>query len=264
MVLIKKGEHYEGSSRMGEMIQEKIVEKQNNIEPVLIDKYTLMISSYPMLSMLYIVSKRKPIKVTLHLNNDVFGICEGDNIKAVFSYKNFEEFGGEIECSRNSNPKQGYKQQFQIPTDYNIYRIVMFGKDGDINCRHGFETEAYFFPSDRLPYNGITISVFFGKSNIKSSISNLIDYIRPYHVYLISEHIMPSHIFYMRSLIGDEKTVHIVAGGTMTRLAGDKEMSETLIKRCEYDYPKMMEKEWYNLCHIFYLKILYSIFYLKQ
>lgn len=263
MVFTRNGQIYTGSVIIKELGRD--LSKQNPNEG---PKYSTILSHIGYLSMIHIMSRNKPIKVTLELNGQVFGVCEGDNIKLVYNIDEFEDFKGEIKPDRDFYIRHYEDHNSSL---YYKYKIVMFGNDKNFNCREGIETESYFLPLHEIKYMEPSIVVHYdleGSGEIvetnracasqqSCSMGNMgIACASQQHErlciesqscsigstntlklppVLVSEYIYPNNIYDMLSLRGDYKTIYRVSNGCMGAVAVGKEENERMVKLYKYD-----------------------------
>lgn len=215
MVYIKKGEIYSGVIEVKPM--------KHDPKSAIGEKYIANdLKHNGILSMLYVISKRRPQIVRLTLNDwEVFGECDWQHIHKVDTNSHFEEFGGEIfDDTGNEIKRNG---GYTIGEGYNKYKVVMYGKEGNINCRNGFETESYFFPMDKLKHMTVDIEVCFDPEEIRlghscwegKSLPISKEEVEREQVYIISECIYPAVLFDIISCRKNIKEIYRVSNGAM-------------------------------------------------
>lgn len=104
------------------------------------------------ISMLYISSPSKPTEVQLLINDTVFGICKGENLREVAPETNFEEF----QDVKIISPRVAFSKP-----NFKTYKVVMFGNDCNLNARKLRGTESYFFPQYDNEKNHIKFRISF-------------------------------------------------------------------------------------------------------
>jgi hypothetical protein len=123
------------------------------------------------LSMIYIICSKKPVKIELLQNNQVFGKCTEDNIQEVEYSTVFEDF--EMDTRERIKLAESLFPTVKNPI-MKKYKVIMYGKDKNVNFRPIY-TESYFFPPCKQLDIKVTLErdTIFGNFQIENCIEEL-------------------------------------------------------------------------------------------